>query len=433
MRFENRRDAGMQLVRPLEHLADPATVVLGLPRGGVPVAREVARGLGVALDVILVRKLGVPWQSELAFGAIGEGGSRVLNDDIIAGTGVSAEEMRHVEQRERDELDRRVRLYRAGGGPLELNGKTVVIVDDGIATGATARAACAVARVRGASRIVVATPVAPTGWESDFTGIADELVSLHTSTHFGGVGQFYEDFSQVSDDEVLRILAETRRSSTVAVRDSDVAIPVGGGVMVHGTLSIPDHPRGCVVFVHGSGSSRHSPRNRQVATMLTNAGLATLLFDLLTGTEERDRRNVFDVEMLAGRLDTVVEWVREREDLRHQPLGLFGASTGAAAALVMAAREHAKVTAVVSRGGRPDLAGPWLDQVSCPVLLIVGSLDDYVLSLNEQARRQLGAHGRIVVIPGASHLFEEPGTLDMAGAEATAFFLEHLAAVAVGS
>lgn len=419
-------------MRQLEHLADGTTVVLGLPRGGVPVAFEVAKGLDVPLDVILVRKLGVPWQPELAFGAIGEDGARVLNDDVIASTRVSDEEMAHVEGRERAELGRRVRAYRGGTIPLDLAGRVVVVIDDGIATGATARAACAVARARGAFRVVLATPVAPAGWESEFAGVADEMVCLYAPVHFGGVGQFYEDFSQVSDEEVLGLLGEARSLSAPRPREEHVAIEVEHGVHLQGILQIPEHPRGCVVFVHGSGSSRHSPRNRQVATMLVNAGFSTLLFDLLTRNEERERRNVFDIELLASRLVKVTDWVQGREDLRHQPIGLFGASTGAAGALELAAREPSRIAAVVSRGGRPDLAGDSLEKVTCPVLLIVGALDEHVLSLNEHAGRRLGAHGRIVVIPGASHLFEEPGTLRMAGAEATAFFLEHLAAVAVG-
>lgn len=432
MRFENRRDAGRQLVRLLEHLADGTTVVVGLPRGGVPVAFEVARGLDVPLDVILVRKLGVPWQPELAFGAIGEAGTRVLNDDVIASTRVSDEEMAHVEGRERAELGRRTRTYRGGSDAIELAGRVVVVVDDGIATGATARAACMVARLRGAARVVLATPVAPAGWEAEFQGAADETVCLYAPVHFGGVGQFYEDFSQVSDEEVLGLLGEARSLAGPRPREEQVAIEVDTGVLVQGLLRIPEHPRGCIVFVHGSGSSRHSPRNRQVATMLVNAGFSILLFDLLTAEEERERRNVFDIDLLARRLGRVTDWVRARDDLRHQPIGLFGASTGAAAALEFAAREPSRVAAVVSRGGRPDLVEDSLGAVSCPVLLMVGALDEHVLSCNERAGRRLGAHGRIVVIPGASHLFEEPGTLRMAGAEATAFFLEHLAAVAVG-
>lgn len=395
-------------------------------------AIEVALRLGVPLDAILVRKLGVPWQPELAYGAIGEGGVRVLNEGLVDATGVSVEEMRHVEGREQAELERRVRAYRGGGTPLEVAGRVAVIVDDGIATGATARAACAVARARGASRVVMAVPVAPAGWESEFEGVADEMVCLHPAVQFWGVGQFYEDFAQVSDEEVIRLLAEGRAIGAPRAREREVEIEVAKHVRVHGTLMLPEDPRGCVVFVHGSGSSRHSPRNRQVADMLVKAGFSTLLFDLLTKAEERDRQNVFDVGMLAVRLDRVVEWVHAQEELRHQPIGLFGASTGAGAALVYAAREHTRVSAVVSRGGRPDLAGHHLERVSCPVLLLVGSHDEHVLALNEDARRRLGRHGRVVVIPGAGHLFEEPGTLQMAGAEATAFFLEHLASVAVG-
>lgn len=433
MRFEDRRDAGKQLARRLEHFADGSTVVLAIPRGGVPVGLEVARSLAVPLDVILVRKLGVPWQSELAFGAIGEEGVKVLNDDIVEATRVSNEEMRHVEEREERELERRARVFRGGGHSVDLEGKVVVIVDDGIATGATARAACSVARARGAARIVLAAPVAPAGWESEFDGFADELVCLYSPAHFAGVGQFYERFPQVTDDEVVRVLADGQGTAMSAVHEERLSIEVPEGSRVEGVLALPREPRGCVVFVHGSGSSRHSPRNRQVASMLTSAGFATVLFDLLTPQEEYDRGNVFDIDMLSRRLGLVIDVVSERQDLRGSSIGLFGASTGAAAALAYAARSHDRIAAVVSRGGRPDLASEVLGDVSCPVLLIVGSLDEYVLSLNESARRRLGHHGRLVVVPGASHLFEEAGTLQMAGAEATQFFLEHLTKQRVGS
>ena len=407
-------------------------MVVGLPRGGVPVALEVAKELGVPLDLILVRKLGVPWQPELAAGAIGEGGVRVINSDIVESTGMSDEEVTHVEARERSELDRRVRIFRGGAEPLDLVGRTVIIVDDGIATGATAKAACRVVRSRGAARVVMAVPVAPAGWEEEFSGMADETACLHAPARFGGVGQFYEDFSQVSDDEVVRLLADGRRFAPSRAHEEEVSIDVGGASPVRGVLSIPENPRGVVVFVHGSGSSRHSPRNRQVAAILSNAGFSTLLFDLLTVGEERDRQNVFDVDMLATRLGVVVDWVSRHAVVGGHRIGLFGASTGAAAALVFAARHRGKVSAVVSRGGRPDLAGEELGHVTCPVLLLVGSADDYVLSLNEEAGRRLGHRGRVVVIPGASHLFEESGTLQMVGAEATSFFLEHLASVHAG-
>jgi putative phosphoribosyl transferase len=199
-----------------------------------------------------------------------------------------------------------------------------------------------------------------------------------------------------------------------------------GGVDLAGDLSIPEGATALVVFVHGSGSSRMSPRNRQVAHALNQAGFATLLFDLLAETEEGDRAAVFDIGLLATRLTQVLVWLRERADVGSMAVGLFGASTGAAAALVCAAQPGSDVSAVVSRGGRPDLALAALDQVKAPTLLIVGGADDVVLELNEQAARQLRCEHRVLVIPGATHLFEEAGALEAVSSAAIAWFGDHL-------
>jgi putative phosphoribosyl transferase len=207
-----------------------------------------------------------------------------------------------------------------------------------------------------------------------------------------------------------------------------IRIPIGG-VMLEGDLDRPPESSGIVLFAHGSGSSRHSPRNRQVADHLQRAGLGTLLLDLLTGDEEqldlRSRELRFDIGLLARRLVGAVDWLTARfgGELR---LGLFGASTGAAAALVATAERPDRVAAVVSRGGRPDLAGPALAQVRAPILLIVGGADTHVLALNRQAIGRLVAPHRLEVVPGASHLFEEPGALDQVARLATGWFIDHL-------
>ncbi|SFK48776.1 dienelactone hydrolase family protein [Streptomyces pini] len=204
-------------------------------------------------------------------------------------------------------------------------------------------------------------------------------------------------------------------------------IPTDAGAALTGDLTVPDGARGVVAFAHGSGSSRHSPRNRAVAGVLRDAGLGTLLFDLLTEDEERTDTVTaeyrFDIPLLARRLAAAVDWLGGRPDTARLPIGLFGASTGAAAALVAAAEQPGRVRAVVSRGGRPDLAGGALDRVSAPVLLIVGGEDHEVLRLNEQAASRLSAPCTVHVVPDATHLFEEPGTLDRAAAAARDWFV----------
>lgn len=211
MRFADRVDAGRRLAERLRDELGPDAVVLGLPRGGVPVAFEVAAALGLPLDVIVVRKLGVPYQPELAMGAIGEG-VRVLNDRVLRASGVSQAGLSAVERRERAELDRRLAELRTGRAPVVLAGREVAVVDDGIATGSTARAACAVVRARGARRVVLAAPVGPAAAPAELAGDADRVVLLQAPDDFAAVGQFYADFAQTSDEDVRSLLS-------LAVRD----------------------------------------------------------------------------------------------------------------------------------------------------------------------------------------------------------------------
>ena len=201
-----------------------------------------------------------------------------------------------------------------------------------------------------------------------------------------------------------------------------------GEVRLPGDLTIPPAPRGAVVFAHGSGSSRLSPRNRSVAGTIVEAGLATLLFDLLTAREAADRANVFDIELLAERLIAATHRLRHEPEVGVLPIGYFGASTGAAAALWAGAEPDSRVRAIVSRGGRPDLAGDRLERVTAPTLLIVGDEDHTVLELNRAAQARLRCENDLIVVPGAGHLFEEPVRLEEVSHWATGWFVKHLGA-----
>ncbi len=207
-----------------------------------------------------------------------------------------------------------------------------------------------------------------------------------------------------------------------------VRIPIGPAVL-DADLAMPPNARGVVLFAHGSGSSRFSPRNRHVAQQLVEAGLATVLADLLTAEEERiderTRHLRFDIALLGERLVATIDWLRNDEATQHFAIGLFGASTGAGAALVAAAERPRAVAAVVSRGGRPDLAGEALARVRAPTLLIVGGDDVAVIELNEQAMARLRCEKRLEIVPGATHLFEEPGTLDVVAQLARDWFLRY--------
>jgi putative phosphoribosyl transferase len=436
--FRDRTDGGRQLATRLSHLRGRDVVVLGLPRGGVPVAFEIAESLDAPLDVIVVRKVGTPGQPELAMGAIGEDGVRVVNDEILRHVGATDDDFARVEARERDELQRRARRFRGATPRVDLAGRVAVVVDDGIATGSTARAACQVARAHGAERVVLAVPVAAPESVRALAADADEVVCVEEPRWLRSVGEWYDDFTQVDDQTVVDLLerAHRRRRATDAPSttarpgfDAEVDVEVGAFTLP-GHLTVPSDAVGVVVFAHGSGSSRHSPRNQFVADELHIAGLATLTFDLLTDAEAADRRNVFDIGLLANRLARATDWVRHHDAVAGLPVGLFGASTGAAAALVAASAAASSIAAVVSRGGRPDLAGNRLGHVTAPTLLIVGGADTEVLSLNRQAQRSLRCENRLSVVPGATHLFEEPGTLEQVAALAAEWFVEHCRAAA---
>ena len=441
--FRDRQDAGRRLAERLAPLRGEDPVVVGLPRGGVPVAFEVAIALGAPLDVLVVRKLGVPVQPELAMGAIGEEGVLVLNAELVGALGLERDEVEAVVAREEAELARRVSLYRGGRAPVPVRDRTVILIDDGIATGSTALAAARILRERGARRVVLAVPVGPPDAARRFGSEVDDYVCLEAPEWFFAVGGCYERFGQTTDEEVRELLERVHAGGQAAgtagsdppranggvdwarVTHREVAIPVDGAE-VPGDLRLAPGASGLVIFAHGSGSGRLSPRNVQVAAALTAAGLGTLLFDLLTDAEEGDRRNVFDIPLLAGRLVAATRWAQRAAELSALPVGYFGASTGAAAALGAAADLGDGIRAVVSRGGRPDLAAPRLAEVTAPTLLIVGGDDQVVVQLNEQALAELHCPKQLVVVPGATHLFEERGALEEVARLAGRWFTAHL-------
>jgi putative phosphoribosyl transferase len=395
------------------------------------VAYQVASALDAPLDVIVVRKLGVPFQPEVAMGAIGEDGIRVLDRSMVARAEVTEAELAAVERREQEVLASRLRHYRRGRDRVDLHGRTAIVVDDGVATGSTARAACRIAHLLGAAEVVLAVPVGPPETLRDMPE-ADTVVAVEEPPDFRAVGLHYDDFSPTSDDEVVVLLDRASRRVSdddllVEPVDCDIDVDfVADGVGLQGHLHLPDPCPAVVVFAHGSGSSRHSPRNRLVADVLYEAGIGTFLLDLLTPAEEHDRRYVFDIGLLARRLVAATEFVRLRHEARGGRIGYFGASTGAAAALVAAADRRSPVSAVVSRGGRPDLALARLAEVTAPTLLIVGSEDVAVLDLNRTAFDALGGTARLDVVEGATHLFEEPGTLAEAAILARDWFARYL-------
>ena len=446
VRFYDRRDAGRQLAPLLERFRGERPVVVAMPRGGVPVAFEVAHALGAPLDVALVRKIGAPQNPEFAIGALAEGGVHVLSAQTVRALGLSESDLRALVARGEAELAEQLSRYRGSRGPVDLTGRTAILIDDGLATGRSAEAAVRSLRKRGAARVILAVPVAAPESAQALREEADEVVSLETPADLWAVGYWYKDFGPTGDEEVSALLAASERalaqsadSPTNSWPESrgsqahragapithEVTIALGPNLSLDGDLTSLEHAHGIVVFAHGSGSSRLSPRNRAVAQAIVDSGYATLLFDLLTAPEEVNRANVFDIPLLASRLVAASAWLEKRDQVTGLPLAYFGASTGAAAALTAAAELGDRVHAVISRGGRPDVALD-LGSVQAPTLLIVGGADHQVLELNRDAQRQLRCPSELAVVPGATHLFEEPGALEQVSRLAIDWLRRHL-------
>jgi len=421
--FRDRAEAGRELASSLQSYADFNPVIIGLPRGGLVVAREVAQAMGAPLDIVVVRKIGHPDQPEYGIGAVSEEEFHWFDESALASVSIEPRILERMLKREADEVRRRAALYRSDRPPLPLDGRTVILVDDGLATGVSARAAIHEVEGRGAARVILAVPVASPKGVADFRreGVVDEIVTIVEPDPFYAVGDSYVDFSQTSDDEVVEILSRYPRVIDAAIQAAD-------GVQLPCTLTVPPSPHGVVVFAHGSGSGRFSPRNRKIAHDLIARGFATLLFDLLAENEARFKGNVFDIQLLAGRLLAATRWVREVRETRGLPVGYFGASTGAAAALTAAGDPRSGVAAIVSRGGRVDLSPVTRHggrRLVPPTLLIVGGEDDIVIELNRWAMARL-PHADLRIIQGAGHLFEEPGAMEQVSRLTLEWFATHL-------
>jgi predicted phosphoribosyltransferase/dienelactone hydrolase len=433
--FRDRIEAARELALALEQYRDARPVVLAIPRGAVPMSRLIADALGGDLDIVLVKKIGAPGHAEFAVGAVDEQGNVAVNEGA-RWAGATDAYVRAEAASQLAALRERAARYRGPVAPVPLAGRVAIIVDDGLATGSTMAAALKAVRRQGASKVVCAVPVASVDALAQVRPLADATVCLAAPRDFGAVGYYYRDFAPVEDAEVMAALArvpataQSRSDATVATFATAISL---GSERLDADLALPARPRGLVVFAHGSGSSRLSSRNRAVARSLNQRGLATLLFDLLTTRENAEPSARFDIPLLAERLQAAVAWARAEPRVSALPVGLFGASTGAAAALVLAARAPDQVAAVVSRGGRPDLAGfRVLGRVLAPTLLVVGGEDHDVLELNRAALQAMPeGKAQLRIVPGATHLFEEPGALEQAATLAADWFCRWLPEAAV--
>ena len=407
--FRDRAEAGRRLAAALSRFQGTHPLILAIPRGAVPMARIIADALDGELDVILVRKLGAPDNPEFAIGAIDERGELMLDAAAVEWSGADRDYLQREASRQLALIRERRSRY-CGGRP-------------GLALGGIPLRRTARPRARGPHRDRGGRWAGHRGHHA--RGAARGAGATSGASGLRGAGRCTREPGAGRPDcgrsgraaraaGVRRggaLLPRIPRLGAQPVPEYTVHLHADGHVL-DGDLRSPGTPKGLVVFAHGSGSSRHSARNRFVAEALNRRGFATLLFDLLTPQEDRDRAARFDIALLARRLEAALGWARDESAQRDLPIALFGASTGAAAALVVAARRPGDVDAVVSRGGRPDLAGKEaLSRVRAPTLLLVGGADQEVLALNRAALALIGARAELILVPGATHLFEEPGAL----------------------
>jgi putative phosphoribosyl transferase len=457
--FRDRAEAGKALATSLGmFVTDPDVVVLGLPRGGVPVAREVADSFGVSMDVLVARKLGVPGIEAVALGAVAEGSDATITDSVAWYLGVPSRIVADLGAQERVEIERRVRLYRDARPFPDVRDRVVVLVDDGLATGATLRAAAQAIRARRPRRVIAAVPVASRSGMAEVARDVDAVVAVKASDRSQAVSASYDDYAPISDTMVMQLLGRPfvgPRSTVMrdvaeqlvgappylfgehASAERRVEIPVGLRAAIVGDLGMPrrarpsavltfdDAPCGLAILAHAGGGSRDGYRNRYLAGRLRLAGYATLRLDLLTPDEqERDARDAslrFDVSHLAARFVAACDWARNHSIGGASRTVLVAASTGAGAALHAAAELRGHVAAIVARGGRVHLAADVLPRVVAPVLMLVGELDRDTLYENADALRFLPRTARLVRIKGAGHAFEQPGAIGAVGEHAVAW------------
>lgn len=419
-RFENREHAGKILAEKLLKYQSLEPVILALPRGGVPLAHEIASKMGAPLDIVLVKKIGAPGNEEYAIGAVAEDEKPILNQKLIMHYKFNPDEIENIIVDRVAEIRRRSKVYRQNLPAVSLEERNVIVVDDGLATGATMLAAIEWLRTQKVKKIFVAVPVSSKEAEEEVRSKVDGFLSLITPDNMMAVGMWYKDFPQVSDEEVLSYLhKQTVVTTTLSTRNVWIE---DGDAILQGVFSLPPEARGLILFAHGGGSSHKSPRNLYVAKALNDAGFGTLLFDLLTVNESLNRKNVFDIDLMTNRLLAATDW--GKRNCPHLPIGYFGASTGAAAALG-AAEDRLDIFAVVSRGGRPDLAPEALPKVYAPTLLLVGAEDAAVIPLNQLAKEKL-TNCQMILIPKAGHLFQEAGTLEQVVEYAISWFASSL-------
>jgi putative phosphoribosyl transferase len=432
MTFDDRTDAGRRLAEALTGVLKPPCVVAGIPRGGVAVALPLVERFRLPLTVVYARKLTAPMLPELAFGAIDEDGQSIINAQSVAMLDLSSADIEQAKQRVAKEIRRRRETYRVPGLGRYLPDTAVALVDDGLATGLTMRAALEYTRRHGAREIIVAVPCASTGAAREFERTADRFVSLLVDPGFTAVGEYYREFSPVSDDQVIAMLAAHAGPGTSepAVRtegDLRLVFRNSRGIALVGRLLMPPaagrHP--AVVFAHGSGSDRNSPRNVAAAEALRARGFAAFLFDFTGHGESEGTMHDSTLQQQVGDLTAALDTLNGIDDVDRDRIGVVGASSGAAVAVLGAARD-ARIRALVLRSANFTGAEAAVGRVKVPTLLVVGEHDEPIRAAVGAVLDRFGGRRALEVVPGGDHLFRDAAALARATEVTVAWFKDHL-------
>ena len=431
--LKNRQEAGRVLAQKIKSVLSSVSdaMVVALPPGGVPIAFEISEEFSIPLCVLAASKIRAPSRPDLIIGAITEEGHHHIDDFSSRLIGTSRDKLEQTLAREKLAIESKVRRYRPGEVLPDLKNKTIILVDDGPTSNMTARVVASYLRFKEVRQIVLAVPVCAKQSVAELTADFDHVISLYHPGPFFSMRDYFLDFRDISDEEVQYLLSKSRKkkfANTEKAFSRKVLIPVEGSIELQATLSIPTYAKGIVLFAHPNSSKRFEYRNNMIAEELNRIGIATLLFDSLTDDESLERANVFDIPFLASRLAFATKWVRLHRMTRELSIGFLSEGSGAAAALWASTYLGADVSSIVSRGGRPDLAQVRLTRVNTPTLLIVGDQDTEIIEINKNCLRTLSS-GKLILIPGASHLFDEPNTIEEVSREASLWFLKNFKTV----
>lgn len=421
--FQNRKQAGQLLSERLMSFKLLNPIVLAVPRGGVPVAVEVAKRLNAPLDFLMVKKIGAPRNPEMAVGAVSENSEPYFNESLIESLHIDRKVLHRIAKQKVIDLRNQLHKFRGSSAPLDVQNRMVLLIDDGIATGTTLLTAIEFLRHKKPSRIVVATPVAARESIHELQAVADDVICLFAPEDLQAVGFWYEDFDQVSDEEVIQSLHDFSMATTG--RPSDEVVIRRNNLELRGQLLDVPHSKACIVFVTGKPRKYLSPMNRYLAQYLNKQGMSTLLISLLTEAELTSSSEEVDFATLASRLVLVMDWLHKYLEPQHTPMALIAVDSGATLAFNVLGMISQPIFGLVSCGRFTKPPQELLRQVHIPTLIIIAGQDDRGLSIGEQTEKEMPSC-KMIQIFGVDSDFQSEGALDELATEASSWLHRHL-------